>query len=152
MSSTARARDAICSRWAGSVPAVAGGGRQRAAPQRAIRGGRRFALGDIIGIGDAIEKPSRGGRLALLVTREGAVAQPRILVSLKAERISGADRFGRRGAEGGQSACGKHGQNSFPHFASPHRTSELRGFHFIDTSRTGALASSGSALVIPPQN
>src|SRR6266436_6689175 len=81
-----------------SVSAGAGGGRQRAAGQLAIRGARRFALADIIGIGDAIEKASRSGRLALLVTCERAVAQPRIFVSLKAERISGADRFGGRGA------------------------------------------------------
>src|SRR5437899_6231084 len=93
----------------GSVPAVAGGGRQRAAAQRAVCGGRRFALADIIGIGDALEKTSRGGRLALLVTCERAVAQPRVLVSLKAERISGADGFGGRGAECGQSTRGQHG-------------------------------------------
>src|SRR5437899_7169643 len=100
-------RDASSVGW--SVPAGAGGGRQRAAGQRAIRGGRRFALADIVWVGDAGEKPSRSGRLTLLVTCESAVAQPRILVSLKAERISGADRFGRRDAEGGQSDRGQRG-------------------------------------------
>src|SRR5215217_5296495 len=69
-----------------SVSAGAGrGGRQRAAGQRAIAGARRFALADIIRILDAGEKPSRSGRLALLVTGESAVAQPRIFVSPKAE-------------------------------------------------------------------
>src|SRR5207247_9983352 len=102
--SAARARRSLLSAGE-SVPAGAGagGGRQRAAGQRAIRGGRRFALADIVWVGDAGEKPSRSGRLTLLVTCESAVAQRRILVSLKAERISGADGFGRRGAEGGQS-------------------------------------------------
>src|SRR6185295_8779126 len=114
----------------GSVPAVAGGGRQRAAAQRAVRGGRRFALADIIGIGNALEKTSRGGRLTLLVTCERAVAQPRVLVSLKAERISGADGFGGRGAQCGQSAGGKYGQNRFTHFESPHHSSALCRFHF----------------------
>src|SRR5690349_10816380 len=130
MSSTARARECNSLSVGGSVPAAPGGGWQRPAAQRAIRGRRRFALADVIGIGDAIEKASRGRRLALLVAREGAVAQPRILVALKAERISGTDRFGRRGAECSQSARGKHGQNRFTHFESPHRTSEPRRFHF----------------------
>jgi hypothetical protein len=70
------------------------------------------------------------------------VAQRRILVSLKAERISCADRFGRRGAERGQSARGQHGQNSNLLILLPRSA----GSSFIDTSRTRARQSSHSTL------
>src|SRR6202171_2117908 len=57
--------------------------------------GRRVAGADIIGIGDAPQTTPGSCGLTLLVAREGAVAQARLVVALNAERISRADRLRR---------------------------------------------------------
>src|SRR5438309_6854858 len=44
-------------------------------------------------IGDAIQEPARRGGLALLVTGESAVAEPRRIVALQAERIAASHRI-----------------------------------------------------------
>ena len=87
-------QDAVGTR---SVSGVAGiSGRQAAA---AAGIGRRVAVAGIKGIGDAPQAAPGSCGLTLLIAREGAVAQARLLVALNAKRISRADRFGRHGAE-----------------------------------------------------
>jgi hypothetical protein len=52
-----------------------------------------------VGIGDAGQKPPRSRRHALIVAREGAVAQSRKFVALNAERIPRTDRVRGKRAE-----------------------------------------------------
>src|ERR1700694_1251977 len=78
--------------------------------------GARIAIaGVVIGIFDAVESPPRGGRLTLLLAREGAVAQGWIIPASKAKRIAGADGLGRRAANHRQSTGGQQSQNDVTH-------------------------------------
>src|SRR5258708_6535758 len=81
----------------GSVSGVARIGRRQAAAAAGI--GRGVAVADIIGIGDAPQAATGSCGLTLLIAREGAVAQARLVVALDAERVSRADRFVGHGAE-----------------------------------------------------
>src|SRR5262245_46254175 len=84
-----------------------------------IGGGRRVAVDDVKGIGDAPQPtPGRGCR-ALLVARERAIAQARLVVPLDAERIARADGVGRLGGECGKPAGSQQQQQGVAHSMSP---------------------------------
>src|SRR5664279_4635441 len=76
----------------------------------------------VIGVLDAPQPPSRGGGLTLLVAREGAVAQARLVVALNAEGIAGAD--GSRRCRDGDRQCtgGQQRRNEFAHGSLPSAT------------------------------
>src|SRR5882672_1212309 len=90
------------------------GGIDRTDPRAAIAAGIGIA-GVVKGVLDAVEKPPRRAGLALLITCEGAVAQPRIFVALNAERVAAADGLGRRGADHRHPARRQHAQNDVTH-------------------------------------
>src|ERR1700704_4552934 len=83
------------------------GGIDRTDARAAIAAGIGIA-GVVIRVLDAVEKPPRRAGLALLIAREGAVAQARIFVALNAEGVAAADGLGRCGADHGQPARRQH--------------------------------------------
>src|SRR3954451_25284257 len=70
-------------------------------------------------IGDAIQKPPRRGRLALLVAGEGAVAQARRIIALQAKRIASPDRLRRSHAGDRQPAGSGESQKHVAHGVPP---------------------------------
>ena len=87
---------------------------------------------------DALEAPSRRGRLALLVAGEAAVAQTRVFVALDAEGIAGADRFGWRGADESQSARGQQCENEVTHQDLPSAAAVFHRFPWTPLTQAAA--------------
>src|SRR4051812_47480123 len=79
----------------------------------------RLAAAAIERIGDAIRKPPRRGRLALLVAGEGAVAQARRIIALQAKRIAGPDRLRRSHAGDRQPPGSGESQKHVAHGVPP---------------------------------
>src|ERR1700688_3355088 len=101
-----------------------------------------ITAGIVIGIFDALQKPSRSGRLALRITGEGAVAQTRIFIALDAKGIAGSDGLGRRGAGKGQSARGQQCESEVTHQDLPSAAAASSPILcFANPSRSGGVAS-----------
>src|SRR6266851_1833325 len=103
--------------WSFSIGGIAARFREARRPRTiaVLISVRVVRLAGIKGIGDAGQMPPRGRRHALTVAVEGAVAQARIFLTLKAERMSRADGFRRQRAEHRKAARSQNRNDNMTH-------------------------------------
>src|SRR5664279_4604767 len=89
---------------------------------------RALVAGVVIGVLDTPQPPSRGGGLTLLVAREGAVAQARLVVALNAEGIAGADGSRRCRDCDREAARAQQCQNQVAHGSLPSAVADCARF------------------------
>src|SRR5262249_42599101 len=69
----------------------------------------------VVRIGDAGQKTPRGRRHALAVAVEGAIAQARIFVALKAEWMAGSDGLRRQAAQNRKASSSQNRDDDIAH-------------------------------------